>query len=441
MGIHRREILGMVCTAALVLLLLVILSLLSSDTAADGPGTRGSGDYQGAFSCQNQPACHDRHSEQYDAWVLTPHANAWDTLNNSSDHQDWCESCHTTGAGDDSHNGFNVTTDQPDYLRDVQCESCHGHDPMSLADPSSAVDFGALVCKSCHSNNRSYHPYYDEWMSSKHAVSLNEAGGSVATDPSCQGCHVAQVAIAETIEGGTVSRPISNPQPITCAVCHDPHGSPYESQLRMDPADLCATCHNPGETIPGEEIRHPQSYMRSGISGIDSSLVPKKDFMKDVLCSDCHLYSTGPPTNVTGHSFRPRAVACVACHETDPTTFPITKDQALSAISAWQSSTDDVFYSVLPNLTVAQTMIEDATRYGFDLSLIEVARGLYEEANYSVSFVRADGSHGAHNPQYSLSLLDFAANRTETVITMLKPGHVIGRAVDAEGNPVPGIVI
>jgi hypothetical protein len=206
----------------------------------------------------------------------------------------------------------------------------------------------------------------------------------------------------------------------------------------MDPADLCATCHNPGATVPGDEIGHPQSYMRSGISGIDSSLVPKKDFMKDVLCSDCHLYRA---VNVTGHSFQPQVDACVACHATDPETFAITKDQAMSAVSAWKSGTDDAFYSVLRNLTIAETMIENATRYGFDLSLIEVARGLYEEANYSVNFVDADGSHGAHNPQYSLSLLEFAANRTETVINMLKPGHVIGKAVDDDGNPVPGIAI
>ncbi|MFQ5883507.1 MAG: ammonia-forming cytochrome c nitrite reductase subunit c552 [Thermoplasmata archaeon] len=442
LSISKKDLAAMILATAFLMLLLIAFSFFSSDITAGPTGTRGSGDYLGAVSCQD---CHDK---QYDSWVLSPHSDAWNTLNNSSEHQDWCEACHTTGAGDEKHNGFNATMDQPDYLKNVQCESCHGPDPMT--DPlrsSTRKNFSAEVCATCHreavfdNQSRTYHPYYDEWQNSNHSLSLTAAGGAVATDPTCQGCHVAQVAVVETIEGGTVDRPISNPQPIGCAVCHDPHGSLYQSQLRMDPADLCATCHNPGDTIPGEEIRHPQSYMRSGISGIDSSLVPKKDFMKDVLCSDCHLYSTGPPENITGHSFRPKVEACVSCHEVDPRTFSITADQASSAVSAWQASTSDSLLAVLPNLTVAQTMIENATRFGFDLSTIEVARGLYEEANYSVSFVIADKSFGAHNPQYALSLIDFAAERANTVIEMLKPGHVVGRAIDSEGNPVAGIII
>jgi predicted CXXCH cytochrome family protein len=233
----KRDLGVLVFAASLVVFFFALVSLTSTDMRADDPGTRAAGDYQGPVTCQG-PGCH---SAQYSSWITSPHASAWDTLNASGEKKEWCETCHTTGANDTAHNGFDPATDTPEYLKNVTCEACHGPDPMSLSDPSDAVDYGPSVCGSCHTSEianttRTYHPYYDEWVNSKHSLSLTAAGGIVATDPSCQGCHVAQIAIAETIEGGTAERPVTDPQPLTCAVCHDPHGSPYQSQLRLDPA-------------------------------------------------------------------------------------------------------------------------------------------------------------------------------------------------------------
>jgi predicted CXXCH cytochrome family protein len=316
---------------------------------------------------------------------------------------------------------------------------------MSLSDPSDAVDYGPSVCGSCHTSEianttRTYHPYYDEWVNSKHSLSLTAAGGIVATDPSCQGCHVAQIAIAETIEGGTAERPVTDPQPLTCAVCHDPHGSPYQSQLRLDPADLCATCHS-GTTVPGEEIRHPQSSMREGTSGIKPTDVPQKDFMADVLCADCHLYSSGPPQNITGHSFGFKPEACADCHTGNPQTFDLSVDQAQTAVNAYRSSTSALRDQVAFDLAIAYSMIDNATRFGFDLAIIDQATEDYEDANYSYGFVTADKSLGAHNPQYAMGLLNFASDRIAEIKDNLQPGHVIGIIKDSEDNAASGVIV
>ncbi len=442
MKLTKRDLGVLVFAASLVVFFFAIISLVSTDMKADTPETRAAGDYQGPVTCQELPGCH---SDQYSSWITSPHASAWDTLNTSAEKKDWCETCHTTGANKPEHNGFDPATDEPEYLKNVTCESCHGPDPMSLSDSSDAVDYGPSLCGTCHTSEianttRTYHPYYDEWVNSKHAISLTAAGGIVATDPDCQGCHVAQIAIAETIEGGTAQLPVTDPQPITCAVCHDPHGSPYQSQLRLDPADLCATCHS-GTTVPGEEIRHPQSSMREGTSGIKPTDVPKKDFMADVLCADCHLYSSGPPQNITGHSFSFKPEACADCHNGNPRTFDLSVDQALTAVNAYQSSTSTLRGQVAFDLGIAYSMIENATRYGFDLTTIDLAMDNYEDANYSYGFVTADKSQGAHNPQYAMALLNFASDRIDMVKNALQPGLVTGVIKDSDDDTVSGVVV
>ncbi|MEE9116118.1 MAG: ammonia-forming cytochrome c nitrite reductase subunit c552, partial [Thermoplasmata archaeon] len=369
---------------------------------------------------------------------------AWNTLNTSGEKKEWCESCHTTGANDTAHNGFDPATDQPEYLKDVTCESCHGPDPRSLSDQSDALDYDAAVCGTCHktaqfdSQSKTYHPYYDEWLNSSHALSLTAQGGLVATDPSCQGCHVAQVAIVENFEGGTSERPVTDPQPIVCAVCHDPHGSVNENQLRKPIEEICSTCHTVGSPLPGEVIRHPQSSMRTGVSGIDESKVPRLEFMRDALCSDCHMYSTGPPQNITGHTFRPKMEACVSCHASDPRTFPLTSDQASSAVNSWQFITLGRLLSTESNMTLAKNAIGNAHLYHFTDQVLDNAQDLYDDANYSYSFVIADRSQGAHNLPYALALLEFANESAREIIDMLTPGTVVGKIVDQDGNDVIG---
>jgi len=414
-----------------------VIVLLGFGSAEDVPeGTRGIGDYQGYLSCAGI-GCHDA---QVLGWNATRHASAWDDLQASGMAQDYCEVCHTTGAGDEARGGFNVTTNLPVSLQNVQCEVCHGPDPMSApGGASTRVNLSADVCGACHQGE--HHPYLGEWQNSTHSLSLLSASGEVATNASCQGCHVAQVAIEETFRGGTLPRPIANPQPIVCAVCHDTHNNTNEFQLRKPRAELCATCHNPAGAKPGEFLEHPQAAMRDGLSEIPTADVPSTRHMPTVLCADCHMYSrpydpTRVPPRVTGHEFRPKPEACATCHDGVNATLVLTVAQAQAQIDAWQGGSRDLLRGANVNLTEAARAIRNAPDLGFPLADVHAATALFDLANYSITFVDADGSQGVHNPTYSTALLEYGNAKAVEALDLLRTGRATGRVLDAQGRPV-----
>jgi hypothetical protein len=181
--------------------------------------------------------------------------------------------------------------------------------------------------------------------------------------------------------------------------------------------------------------------MREGTSGIDASLVPQKVFMDNIVCSDCHLYSTGPPQNLTGHSFSFKEEACAACHTNNPLTIDLSVDEAGASVRAVQTETQTLQTQVITDLANANSMIDNATKYGFDIATIDLAEDYYEEASYSLDFVIADKSQGAHNPLYAWALLNFAADRSSLIKSMLLPGTVTGEAVDSDGKGVAGVIV
>ena len=66
---------------------------------------------------------------------------------------------------------------------------------------------------------------------------------------------------------------------------------------------------------------------------------------------------------------------------------------------------------------------------------------MHEQADYSLTFVVADGSGGSHNPVFAQQLLGFAENKSNEIIGLLTPGTVEGRVIDESGNPVEGVAV
>lgn len=131
----------------------------------------------------------------------------------------------------------------------------------------------------------------------------------------------------------------------------------------------------------------------------------------------------------------------MSCHAADSRTFPITVDQASSAVDSWQDITRERLDSTKSNLTLAKSAIDNAHQYHFSSQILIKAQDLYDDANYSYSFVIADRSQGAHNLPYALALLEFANESAREIIDMLTPGEVIGKVVDKDGNDVIGASI
>jgi cytochrome c553 len=143
--------------------------------------------YVGAAKCK---LCH---KAQYDSWLGTMHAKAFDALApDGGKNKPECVKCHVTG-----------TTEKAEVLEGVQCEACHGpgseyKSPKIMSkkdwgtDPAKylkmATDAGLVipteaVCKRCHTpeGNPNFKPFDYAKMKSKVHV-MPEAETKAATE-------------------------------------------------------------------------------------------------------------------------------------------------------------------------------------------------------------------------------------------------------------------
>jgi predicted CXXCH cytochrome family protein len=59
---------------------------------------------------------------------------------------------------------------------------------------------------------------------------------------SCTSCHESQGTFTHPVGEGILDH--RNRQIITCLTCHDPKGTDYENNLRLDQnKELCVQCH------------------------------------------------------------------------------------------------------------------------------------------------------------------------------------------------------
>jgi predicted CXXCH cytochrome family protein len=228
--------------------------------------------------------CGNCHVDQQSQWQTTAHSVAWAGLQTSDHAAAYCENCHTVSQNGNFATepvGYETTGDE--RYHDVQCESCHGGGEIHSQGPSStqpvpSIDLGdlsdltlAASCAECHQGT--HHPFVEQWSQSAHAkigTSPQNRGGS------CASCHRGQEAIARFggnpsyIEADDVEH-----QGITCVVCHDPHGSEFAGQTRLDvetinlEENLCAQCHNRrSEPDPGSSHgMHPHSPSVAMLTG------------------------------------------------------------------------------------------------------------------------------------------------------------------------------
>ena len=287
------------------------------------------GDFVGyADTASKQTVCGNCHVDKQTQWAGTKHATAWADLQASGHAGASCEPCHTV-----SKNGNAVTVDAVGYTatkdaryEDVQCESCHGPGLAHVTAPglgnrplaSIAVDTGAAFgngCGECHSGT--HEPFVDEWKQSMHGQMNSHAMGNVA----CQPCHTAQGALAAFnvntayLEKDQVA---TNPLPIVCAVCHDPHGSDNPAQLRFpinstDPTqNLCMKCHQRNAVADPTNTHGPHSPEGPLLIGTAGWWPPG---------TQLNL----PDTIVATHGTTRNPGLCVTCHVnrftvTDPNT-------------------------------------------------------------------------------------------------------------------------
>jgi predicted CXXCH cytochrome family protein len=439
-----------------------------------------------------QTTCGNCHTGHQARWKETKHAMAHQTLKNlNTAPTATCWGCHTvTERGNDltTAAGWNVKSDSA--YQDVQCEACHGPGTEHVQNPEIrakvplarvAMTVDGASCAACHSG--SHHPFADEWKASAHSK-------PALTTSSCSGaCHNGKTALIAWGVNTTnyVERDSTAHVPTTCAVCHDPHGSPNTAMLRFpidnpDPdQNLCMKCHmRRGEPEAGRSTPHaPQGFVLLGTGGyrpagvsIDPNiaLTSHASDRNPRLCAGCHVNRwniTDPATggfvfNSTGHLFK--AIPCIdaqgkpSADETCAFTPPARSfktcanagchaSEAIAAgrLSLARQEIETLAAQIWTDLNGNKTIDPAPTDGGYlaiirrDLpaeltnpTVITAARGAefnvktFGENRYS----NGDRSLGAHNPFLARALLGANINELRTRYALPAPPASVSALVE-----------
>jgi predicted CXXCH cytochrome family protein len=333
--------------------------------------------FLGYFTTSDQQTtCGNCHVDHQNKWVGTAHADAYATLVNSGNDQDFCYRCHTVSEnGNQVQSAAGWSTVQDTAYHDVQCESCHGPGAEHVETPDASdhplarvrvltadihtgnIDTDTATaagsCAECHSG--AHHPFVDEWRESAHGRALYEEEGAIFIadeSPSCAPCHEGRAVLrawgvtTNYFERDSAAGAAGPHLGVTCAICHDPHNAQNEGQLRFPitsprfDENLCMKCHSrryePAPTS-SRGPHAPQGAVLTGTAGwwppgYDTTAVAATHGTPEAnprLCAGCHVNSfevedrlnPGETILSTGHSFRP--VPCL-----DPTSGEPTQDNS-----------------------------------------------------------------------------------------------------------------
>ena len=294
-----------------------------------------------------QTTCGNCHAGHQADWAKTHHATAFATLAGSGSAKAYCYNCHTVsqnGNGIGKPAGYAFKADSS--YQDVQCESCHGPGTKHVVLPDNKANWplarltltdSARSCAACHTGT--HNPFAQEWATSGHATVVLDAANS--TNVTCKNCHDGKTVLAAWGVSTNYQERDSTVgsakfAAATCSVCHNPHGSSNDHQLRFpinnpDPdQNLCMKCHmRRGEPAPGSSYgaspHAPQGFVLLGTGGyrpagvsIDTliTLTTHASIANPRLCAGCHVTQydvTDSATgnfvfHSTGHGFR--AIPC-----------------------------------------------------------------------------------------------------------------------------------
>jgi predicted CXXCH cytochrome family protein len=232
-----------------------VASVQSPTAQADSTQPAAAG-YAGTETCVT---CHT------DQPVHGPHARVVDARAPMA--KQGCESCHGPGkahadAGGDPELMRAFREMSPDDVNST-CTTCHNRSDHAMWDGSSHQARN-LTCTTCHS---------------VHAPKSETAQLVKATPMQvCADCHRDKVAKVDR----SGHMPVREGK-MTCATCHDPHGSANERMLVQKQPFMCQRCHS--------HQRHPGTLYDNRVVGTSNRIFARS-------CVTCHsqVHGTNHPS-------------------------------------------------------------------------------------------------------------------------------------------------
>lgn len=359
---------------------------------------------------------------------------------------DWstgCAGCHTTNM--DTPKGTWGETG-------IGCEACHGpgrDHALGKGDVSKiTVSKSADVCGQCHGGNDrltggklmadgtkwvvGYRPAmklsdlqglqltkvdpeqlppdpnknhlrnYNMWAASAHGNSVASVASSDHATAECYTCHTAEgMAAKEAGQTLDISHK-ENLNPISCVVCHDPHNTGEEYQLKAEPEKVCIQCHANEAVAPGMPAKAGSSVYESNEAALKGfgavGIKETPSFHSDITCQTCHMTEGNHLFKV----IRPddpnldeaRVDSCTQCHKDS------SKEVRGALLEGWQSNFDKRVASLNTDMaTIAAALKANPNALSSDL------KAKYDATKTNLSIIVNDGSHGAHNFEYAMKIL------------------------------------
>ena len=389
------------------------------------------------------------HINTHNAWADTLHAGALDTLEAiGQDKNDHCIGCHVIGYGETGGFVDRATTND---LAGVGCEACHGGSRAhaeNVLDESLRPDvsLASSVCGRCHTG--AHHPTFDEWSESGHSgiddhvAEELEAGNSADR---CGICHSGDAFYLGAIMGEEVPADLlagvdpSELNPITCAVCHDPHMKTnnavepedgrdfqlrYPEVMAVTPSsdvddvqdgsrfNLCGQCHHSRGREWTAGSRGPHHSLQSNVYVGEMPLPDGGDplvftrlsvhIFAPEQCSTCHMfrkdYEDEEAPAIAGHSFEVNYESCATdgCHTT---------------AEAAETAKGILGVEMEGRLAAIEKALGDPATWDYtseggpDEAGQDALPDNVKQARFLYYYVLNDGSLGIHNPAYVREIL------------------------------------
>lgn len=436
------------------------------------------------------PQCGTCHADKGKAWYQTAHATMFSRSIDgmTSDHYGPnCVSCHTTGFNNRPeavNGGFDdvvreagwtfpevlepgnwaaLIAENPEVaaMANIQCESCHGPGQLHVSGGvggdraiSSGLEYG--VCAQCHAEEP-YHVFPQQWENSAHG-DIDSRGFTYPIGEnrtSCVRCH-SGVGFIDYVNGVPEEELRTDYQPITCAVCHDPHNADNPNQLRVfdtvtlpndvevvegGPSATCMTCHNVrrdggaegqvAAALAGDGLSTPHHgnnqaellNMTGGYTWGETLPISTHGNILDNTCVSCHMAPTPgkdadgnplPGHNEVGqHSFAmtnadgvENIAVCQTCHD-GASSFEFESRHDYDGDGATETVQEEIagLREVLWNGLLEAGLTPTDSRPGY-----EVPENAGEEiygALWNYFFTEANGT-AVHNFRYAVALLQLS---------------------------------